>query len=149
MILICQLFHNYHLNLLLFRFFCFDSLFHLHIHLHFNFHNHNHHLQFHFLFHFLLFYFLLSHFHFIFIFVFLTSWFWCFVSKIIFNKSLNKFNNSLCLVVRLLCFIISAFFILFNVFRFFSTSISPIVLFLILLTKSLLSIYLNSPILFL
>ena len=66
-----------------------------------------------------------------------------------YKESLNKFNNSLCLVVRLLCFIISEFFILFNVFRFFLASISLIVLFLILLTKSLMSIYLNSPILFL
>ena len=48
-----------------------------------------------------------------------------------------------------LYFIIPAFFILFNIFKPFLADISLIVLFLILLTKSLMSIYLNSPILFL
>ena len=69
--------------------------------------------------------------------------------KIVSNKSLHKFNNSFCLEVYLLFFIISALFILFNTFRHFLAGISLIVLFLILLTKSLMPIYLNSPILFL
>ena len=81
MIFICQLFcRSHHLNFLLFRFFCFDSLFHFHLHIHF----YNHHIHIHFynhcihfhilhlyfflfyvlLFRFLLSYFLLSHFHF-------------------------------------------------------------------------------------
>ena len=66
--------------------------------------------------------------------------------KIISNKSSNKFNNFLCPGVCFLYFIISAFFILSNVFKSFLACISLIVLFLILF---LMSIYLNSPILFL
>ena len=69
--------------------------------------------------------------------------------KIVSNKSLNKFNNSFCPGVRFLYFIIPAFFISFNVSKLVLADILIIVLFLILLTKSLMSVYLNSPILFL
>ena len=69
--------------------------------------------------------------------------------KIVPNKSLKKYNYSFCLGAHFLYFIISAFFVSFNVFKSFLANISLIVLFLILLTKSLMLIYLNSPILFL
>ena len=125
MISICQLFHlNYHLFFLLF---CFDILFY------FDFHNNNND---HFHFHFLHFYLL----------DFLILMFYQF--KIIFDKSSNKFNNSFCPEISFLCFI-SEFFIMFNVFTRFLAPISLIVLSLILLPKSLMSIYLNSLILFL
>ena len=47
--------------------------------------------------------------------------------KIISNKSLNEFNNSFCPGISLL-YLISEFFILFNVFKHFLASISLIVL---------------------
>ena len=143
MILICQLFHlKYHFFLLLF---CFDLL------LYFDFHNHNNHLHLHLHFHshFHL-YCLLLIFHFLFLY-FYSSWlsdFNVLLVKIIFYKSSNKFNNSFCPEIILLSFI-SEFLIMFNVFKRFLASISLIALFLILLTRSLMSIYLSSPILFL
>ena len=75
--------------------------------------------------------FLLSTFSFSFL--FLSSWLSdsnVLSVKIISNKSLNKFNNSLCLGVWFLYFIISAFFIWFNAFRFFLASILLIAFFL-------------------
>ena len=105
------------------------------------------------------FYFLYFHFHLLmalmfchFHFHFILSWLSdsnVLSVKIVSNKSLNNFNNSLCLGVCFLYFIVSACFILFNVFKYFLADNSLIVLFLILLTKYLMPVYLNSPILFL
>ena len=69
--------------------------------------------------------------------------------KIVSNKSLNKFHNSFYPGVCLLYFIISAFFVSFNAFKPLLANSSLIALFLILLTKSLMLMYLNSSILFL
>ena len=44
--------------------------------------------------------------------------------KIVSDKSLKKFNNSFCLGVRFLCFVIPSFFISFNVFKSFLADIS-------------------------
>ena len=141
MILICQLFHlNYHLNLL---------FFHHHLHFHnLHFYNNHLHLCFHIYFHnlhlyFLLFCFLLFHFH------FLDFLILMFYQLKLCDKLLNKFDNFLFPGVRFLYFIVSAFFISFNLLKYFLGSFALIVLFSVLLTKSLMSIYLNSPILFL
>ena len=87
-------------------------------------------------------------FSFAFSFTFSSSWLFdssVLSVKIVSNKSLNKLNNSFCLGVCFLYFI-SAFFSSFNVSKSFSADISLIVLFIIFLTKSLISVYLNSPI---
>ena len=137
--------------------FCFDSLFHHHhlhfhnhlrFHFHFHFHNDHLHLHFHIYFHnfhlyFLLFCFLLFHFH------FLDFLILMFYQLKLCDKLLNKFDNFLFPGVRFLYFIVSAFFISFNLLKYFLGSFALIVLFSVLLTKSLMSIYLNSPILFL
>ena len=88
------------------------------------------------------------HFNFLFHFHLLMTLIFCQL-KLYLNKLLNKSNNSFCLWVRFSYFIIPGFFIPFNLFKLFKADISLIVLFLISLTKSLMSIYLNSPILFL
>ena len=124
--------------------------FHLHFHSHFHFHSHSHsHSHFHlliflFYFHFLIFNFPFSSFNFSF-----SSFddIGVLSVKIVSDKSLNQFDNSSCPGISLFYFI-SEFFIIFNVFKGFLASISLIVLSLILLTKSLMSIYLKSPILF-
>ena len=88
-------------------------------------------------------------FSFAFSFTFSSSWLFdssVLSVKIVSNKSLNKLNNSFCLEVRFLYFITSAFFSSFNVSKSFLADISLIVLFIIFLTKSLISVYLNSPI---
>ena len=56
------------------------------------------------------------------IFSFLSSWLFdsnILSVKIMFNRSLNKSNDFLCLGVRFLYFIVSAFFISFNLFKSF------------------------------
>ena len=131
--MICQLFHlNDHFVLLLF---CFDLLFHHHhLNFHFHFHIHFHNL------HFLLFYFLL--------FQFLDFLIFCQLKLYLINHQINLIIfhvQGYAFYILLFLF----FFISFNAFKSFLASISLVVSSLILLTKSLMSVYLNSPILFL
>ena len=143
--MICQLFH---LNDHLFYFFCFDLFLHhthlnglifllCHLHLHLPLHSH-----FHFHFHFNSYSHFHFHSHFYFLFLLLIFHFHFLMTLVFYQLKLyltNRRINSFCPGISLLCFI-SEFFIMFNVFKRFLASISLIVLFLILLTKSLMSI---------
>ena len=158
--LIRQLFHlKYHLSLL---FFSFGSLFYYHLHFHFHylhlmalmfchfhhyFHFHFHYLHYHH--HHLLMILMFPHFHYYFYFHFCLFDFLILMSCQLKLHMINPWINLIILsdqgcVFYILLFL--RFFISFDVFKLLLADISLIALLLILLTKSAISIYLNSPI---